>query len=72
MKIGKYMTVEPVGTLGHETWVVSSSKGQQIGFIEWHPPWRRYVFNAESDAIFSHDCLAQLSRFCERLEINSP
>ena len=72
MKLGKYMTVYPVGTGGHETYLVKDTRGQIIGSFEWYPRWRRYVFEAESGAVFSHDCLAELSRFCKRPEINSP
>jgi hypothetical protein len=70
MKLGKYMTVEPIGTPGHETYVVSSSKGHPVGYVEWYQSWRQYVFNAEPNAVFSQDCLIELSRFCKRPEIN--
>jgi len=67
MKLGKHMHVHPVGTDRKETYVVEDSKGRAIGYIEWYARWRQYVFNAESDAIFSHDCLSDLSTFCKQI-----
>lgn len=67
VRLGKYMTAYPVSNGRREPWAVKGSNGQYIAYLEWYPPWKQYVFNAESDAVFSGDCLDALARFCGRL-----
>lgn len=67
IQLGKYMTAYPVSKGRREPWAVKESCGQYIAYIEWYPPWKQYVVNAESDAVFSYDCLVALSQFCKRL-----
>ena len=67
VRLGKYMTAYPVSDGRREPWAVKGSNGQYIAYLEWYPPWKQYVFNAESDAVFSADCLDALARFCGRL-----
>ena len=67
MKVGKYMTAEPVG-IEPEAYIVSTARtGDKIGLIEWYKPFREYTFDAESGAIFSHECLKSLAVFVEWL-----
>jgi len=67
VKLGKYMTAYPVSNGRRGVWAVKGSSGQYVAYLEWYPPWKKYVFNAESDAVFSGDCLDALARFCGRL-----
>ena len=67
VRLGKYMTAYPVSDGRREPWAVKGSNGQYIAYLEWYPPWRQYVLYAESDAVFSGDCLDALARFCGRL-----
>lgn len=67
VKLGKYMTASPISGARYTMWVVKDSRGQYIAYLEWYPQWRQYVMNAESTAVFSHDCLSAISEFCKRL-----
>lgn len=67
MKIGRYMTAEPVG-LEPEAYIIASARtGDKIGLVEWYKPFREYVLDAESGAAFSHACLRSLADFLETL-----
>jgi len=67
VRLGKYMTAYPISNGTREPWVIKDTRGRYIAYLEWYAPWRQYVMNAESDAVFSHDCLAAVSVFCRRL-----
>ena len=50
-----------------KTWLVSSRlNGNSVGVVEWHGPWRRYVFAPDQDTIFEETCLRQIADFCEK------
>jgi hypothetical protein len=66
-RLGKYMTAEPISNGSREPWAIKDTRGRYIAYLEWHAPWRQYVMNAESDAVFSQDCLAEISAFCRKL-----
>jgi hypothetical protein len=38
-----------------------------LGFVEWYKPWRQWVFQADISAVFSEDCLADISDFLLQL-----
>ena len=67
VKLGKYMTAYPVSGGVREPWAIKDTRGRYIAYLEWYAPWRQYVMNAEYDAVFSHDCLTVISRFCRKL-----
>jgi hypothetical protein len=67
VKLGKYMTAYPISKCARETWCIKDSRGRYIAYLEWYAPWRQYVMNAESTAVFSHDCLTEIAGFCEKL-----
>jgi hypothetical protein len=67
VKLGKYMTAYPVSNGAREPWAIKDTRGRYIAYLEWYAPWRQYVMNAESTAVFSHDCLAAISGFCRKL-----
>lgn len=67
VRLGKYMTAYPVSNGKREPWAIKDSRGQYIAYLEWYAPWRQYVMNAESTAVFSHDCLASIAGFCRKL-----
>lgn len=67
VRLGKYMTAYPVSNGKREPWAIKDSRGQYIAYLEWYAPWRQYVMNAESAAVFSHDCLASIAGFCRKL-----
>jgi len=67
VKLGKYMTAYPVSNGAREPWAIKDSDGRYISYLEWYAPWRQYVMNAESTAVFSHDCLTAIAGFCRGL-----
>jgi len=67
VRLGKYMTAYPVSSGAREPWAIKDSRGQYIAYLEWYSPWRQYVMNAESTAVFSHDCLSAIATFCKKL-----
>lgn len=67
VKLGKYMTAYPVSNGAREPWAIKDSDGRYISYLEWYAPWRQYVMNAESTAVFSHDCLTAIAGFCQKL-----
>lgn len=67
VRLGKYMTAFPVSNGKREPWAIKDSDGRYIAYLEWYAPWRQYVMNAESTAVFSPDCLTEIAGFCRRL-----
>jgi len=67
VKLGKYMTAYPVSSGKRDPYMLEDSSGRSIGMVEYYSRWRQFIFNAESDAVFSSDCLVELARFCQRL-----
>ena len=75
MKLGKFMVAEPIGRSTREVYEIRDSRaespgitgGANLGHVEWYPRWRQYVFEPERGAVFSYDCLAELSAFCKRV-----
>lgn len=45
------------------------SKGERVilGHIYWYSRWRQYCFFPQSDCVWSHDCLQDLSIFIKEL-----
>jgi hypothetical protein len=53
----------PSGSLRTRTWGVNSKRGALLGYIEWLPAWRQYVFIPSPDTEYSHECLSDLAGF---------
>lgn len=64
VKLGKYMTVFPTSNGTRTPYLVKDSRGMVLGCFWWDSQWRQYVFSPAERSIFSHDCLAELSKFC--------
>jgi hypothetical protein len=67
VRLGKYMTAYPVSNGARGPWAIKGSDGHYIAYLEWYAPWRQYVMNAESTAVFSRDCLIAIADFCKKL-----
>jgi len=67
VRLGKHMTAYPVSGGAREPWCIKDSHGRYIAYLEWYAPWKQYVMNAESMAVFSRDCLVSVARFCGKL-----
>lgn len=47
--------------------VRSKNNGTFLGAIYWHFPWRQYVFESDSDTLWSRGCLQQVTDFLNQL-----
>ena len=63
--IGKHMHAKHLGCEPHEVYTIHSRDGSLLGYAEWYPRWRGYVFKPDDDAVFSWDCCLELSWFLE-------
>lgn len=71
-QIGKYLSVEKwdkKSTLKEKTeiWDVLTLRGDRLGTVQWHGPWRQYCFGAEGRAVWSSGCFDDLSEFLKRV-----
>lgn len=47
-----------------DKWTIASkSTRAELGIIEWHSPWRRYVFYPYAGTIWDTSCLADVMTF---------
>lgn len=56
----KFFTARKQYLAGRKTpvYVIHSRKnGEVLGFVKYHPPWRKWVFKSEYDIIWDNDCL---------------
>lgn len=37
----------------------------EIGYVSWHGPWRKYVYHSPNDSFYDADCLRLIADFCE-------
>jgi len=70
MEKPKWITFRPRGIRhDHDAWYVMAVKdGAILGFIEWYPKWRRFVFLPDyrpSVFVFEQDCLRDIANFIE-------
>lgn len=67
--VKKWVSIELLGTSPSgktNIWLVSGKNGadDQIGYIKWHGPWRKYVYFSD-EAFYDWDCLRYIADFCE-------
>ena len=46
--------------------VISAMGSHLLGFVSFHPAWRKYVFWPEKNTLFDPACLRDLADFVER------
>jgi len=63
--IGKYMYAEPLLCDPHNIYTIHAKDGSSLGYAEWYPRWKCYVFTPENHTVFSSDCCLEMSRFLE-------
>jgi hypothetical protein len=50
-----------------DKWAVLAIKGSYLlGYVSFHPAWRKYVFWPEKNTLFDPACLRELADFVER------
>jgi len=53
---------------GRERWYcLNNRSGNQLGEVCWYAGWKRWVFQPETAAEFSADCLTDIADFMGRL-----
>jgi hypothetical protein len=62
IRVGKYMTAEPLDWYG-EMYEVRGRDGSTLGYTEWYPKWRRFVFRPDNYVVLSSDCCAAMAAF---------
>lgn len=75
MKIGKYMTARHVGMAPHEVYTIHDRNHHVLATVEWYWRWKQYIVQPEHDAVFSVECLRDLTTFlehCNRAEGKAP
>lgn len=49
---------QPGKTKRFEIW---NTKNLHLGWISWHPPWRRYVMHTPEASLFDATCLMEIT-----------
>ncbi len=71
--LGQYMRVKyahssPSGKT--HVYSIEDRRGGTLGAVQWYPSWRRYCFFPAGDyCIFSADCLTEITKLLERLDV---
>ena len=69
-QIGKYLSVEKWSRQRDrktDIWDVLTLRGDRLGTVQWHEPWRQYCFEAEGRTVWSSGCFDDLSEFMKRV-----
>ncbi len=64
MKKYKFITIEPDGAGGFD--ILNNKKGDVIGWIDYHPQWKQYIFISQRNSIWSVDCLEDVINFIKK------
>lgn len=67
--IGRFMIAD---RRPHGHWLVKNRRGVFLGTVELEPRWRQHVFVPVVGAVFSWDCLRDLSEFVHKVNIDGP
>lgn len=48
-----------------KVWEINTNTTPQyiIGYIQWHPQWRKYAFFPSADTVWEEVCLGEISNF---------
>lgn len=44
-------------------WLVTNVGGQSLGWVQWHSPWRKYVYGSREGIIYDPNCLTEIHAF---------
>lgn len=65
-RIGLYLEVEelpPVAGRKTKRWRLLSTRGADLGTIEWYGGWRCYALSPAPHTVFNAGCLDEVARF---------
>ena len=40
----------------------------ELGFVEWHEPWKQYCYFPNTEAVYSAECLNDISAFLKEIK----
>ena len=63
--VGQHLRVEAVTD---SDWIVYDRHGASVATVEWYPHWRRHILSPDPGAVFSSDCLRDLSEWLRGLD----
>jgi hypothetical protein len=69
-RIGQHLSVVQLPLVpGRKTkqWSVLSTRGDEVGQVQWYGPWRQFTFDPRPSSTFNRACLLDLARFLERV-----
>lgn len=46
-------------------WIVRTQDSSELGYIQWHAPWRCYALFPFPNMLFEKSCLRCIADFCE-------
>lgn len=55
------------GNPGRKTkrWIITNTSGTYLGFVQFHAPWRKYVWGMLDGSIFDVECTKEVIAFLE-------
>lgn len=69
-ELGQYMTADRIRSSASgktHVWNINDRHGGLLGTVSWFGRWRQYTFSPSSGAaVFSYDCLMEISDFLTR------
>jgi hypothetical protein len=65
----KYMkALEVTSSTDHKEWkIVTKKDDQPLGWVNWFPRWKLYVFEPWADTVFSSGCLQDIITFINQI-----
>jgi hypothetical protein len=50
-----------------KVFAVQDARGDELGTIRWHAPWRKYVFAPRAETLYDAKCMREIASSCEEL-----
>lgn len=65
----KYISfVESITNKNKQVWqCVNNSSKEELGLVKWYATWRRYCYFPTVQAVYSDDCLDDISHFIKQI-----
>jgi hypothetical protein len=70
----KFKDVLPLSDARYRRIEVQTLRDDCLGYIDWYPRWRQYIFEPDWDTVFSFDCLQGIAARVQSLtaELKQP
>jgi hypothetical protein len=50
-----------------KVFAVQDARGDELGTIQWHVPWRKYVFAPRAGTLYDEKCMREIAYACHEL-----